>query len=56
MNVLRDATSSNPWKVVVDHMHDIGDVQATGGYSSSNHDWALGRLEGTTSYLVSNRV
>lgn len=56
MNVLGDATGSDLWKIIVDHMHDVGNIQTACRERSSNHDRTLGRSEGTTIQSVSKWI
>ena len=38
-------------KIIVDDLANVGDIETTGSYSSSNHDRGLAVLEGLESIL-----
>lgn len=47
MNVFCDTTMLNPWKVKVDDMHDILNIQTASRNPGSHKDGALCRAECT---------
>ena len=47
VNVLGNAIVHRGRKIVVDDMLDVGNIQASGGDASSDHDWTPTNAEGT---------
>ena len=50
MNILIDASMIDRGKVEIDDMHDVTNVETTGGHSSRDQDGSLGLAKATPVY------
>jgi hypothetical protein len=56
MDILGDTTVHDLGEVIIDDVHDIGNVQTSGRETSSDHNWALGGLERAPVQCISNEL
>jgi hypothetical protein len=54
VDIFSDTTVHDLGEVIIDDVHDIGNVQTSGRETSSDHDWALGGLERAPVQCISN--